>query len=173
MKTKWILVLSALLMAWSCSAGATPYFRLMSHDAQGYHPQLNAGTFLDVADPTGGSTGGMSVSIITHSPKDGCLLPGIVCEDWSPLSIGWSLGAGKNLAGIGPVLNVMPWAKSFALMALNTVAPGKAPNLRGLLAPVMDSQGLDLSMAISPLWAYGINTDKGYFRIFTGAAVKF
>ena len=73
-KMKTILTGLLLLSCWTF-AGASPYFRVMSHDATGFHPQINAGAFLDPFAIGTESGGGMMVPIVTHSPKDGCFFP--------------------------------------------------------------------------------------------------
>ena len=167
-----ILVVSLLLFC--CTfAGASPYFRVMSHDATGFHPQINAGAFLDPFAIGTESGGGMMVPIVTHSPKDGCFFPGLTCEDWSPFGAGWSVSHGQATLAIGPAVNLTPIMRGGLLYTVNALASGdKLANLKGMLSP--PAPGVpDVTISVAPLWAYDVLHNHGYFRVFTGAALKF
>ncbi len=95
--------LAALLLV-ATQANAGPYFRPIDTS----HVYQSVGASVDPKTP--GQTCFISeIALITHSPKDGCLLPSIVCEDWSPLMIGPSYNAGRFAVVLGPVANVAPF----------------------------------------------------------------
>lgn len=158
----------AVLMFASVQAKANPYFRLLDLGS----PQISAGAFID---PTNGdSSGGTMLAIITHATKDGCYLPSVVCEDWSPLSIGFAGNNGKVIFALGPSVNLAPISKSLILKAFNLLtADGSYAGVKSALgSESLDRQ--DISMSFGPTWAISPTENwKGYARMFAGAAWKF
>jgi hypothetical protein len=125
-----------------------------------------AGALIDPVH-IGQSEAAMLVPLITHSPKDGCLLPSVVCEDWTPLAIGGSMNAGKLTFDVAPLANVLPWMQS----GLSHIIPSSWPITKKLLEPSSDSQFVTFSAG--PVWEYSQLYNKGYFKIFTGLALHF
>jgi len=173
--TKLLLALALLL---SCGkAHASPYFRLMDPA----HIQKIAGAYVDPIEP-GNTSVGTSIALITHSVKDGCIMPSVVCEAWSPLMAGLSVNAGRVKLNVGPAVNLTPLAKLGVLRALNLVTKDDSlVALKGLLGsqPV---DGPDVSASFGPAWGltpieHGVilpvNAWKGRLAIFAGAALTF
>lgn len=154
-------IITAGLVLIASTAFANPYFRLVNLS----HPQMVAGALLDPQN-LGNSEGASLLPIFTHSPSDGCLLPSIVCENWSPLAIGASMKAGKVTLDVAPVANVLPWFQSAAL----AVIPDKFANVRSVLAP---APGNAVTFSAGPAWQYRQANNHGYLRIFTGLALYF
>lgn len=98
MKYLFMLLLAA-------PARANPYFRTPFSGGPTVHYE---GAFIDPKDP-GQTTLGSEVALVTHDPKDGCALPEIVCEQWSPIATGLSVNGGRVYWDIGPTVNVFPW----------------------------------------------------------------
>lgn len=155
------LPLAALLVLVVAPAFATPYFRPIDPS----HPQPVAGAL--IAPKLGDSEGAALLPILTHSPKDGCLLPSVVCEDWTPLAVGGSLNAGKLTFDVAPLANVLPWMQS----GLLAVVPSSWQGLRKILTPAEGSAPVTFSAG--PVWEYKQLTNKGYFRVFSGLALHF
>lgn len=148
-------------------AQASPYFRLIDVS----RPQVIAGAFYDPANGKG-TQAGSAVALITHSPKDGCLLPAIVCEDWSPLIIGGTFTGPNKLFAIGPSFNLAPLVNGGLLALLNKVTnDGYANELKALLSS-SSSQNLKLSLSVTYALAPGQNY-KGYIKFFTGPSWQF
>lgn len=143
----------------SLSHGA--YFRLI--DIQ--HPQLIAGALLDPTDLNNTEVSSL-IPLITHSPNDGCILPKLVCEDWSPLAVGGGMVAGSFTFVVAPVANVLPALQGLAL----AVTPAKYTGIRSILTP---ASGGAVTFSAGPAWEYKQSTNKGYIRVFTGLALKF
>lgn len=155
----WLVV--AALVCFGSNASASPYFRLIDLN----HPQPVLGAL--VAPEELGNTEATSLlPLITHSTKDGCFLPSLVCSDWSPLSIGASMNAGQLTFVAAPVGNVLPWIQRAALMA----TPSSWQNVINVLAPSKDQS---VTFSAGPAWMFKQSTNKGYFRIFTGLALHF
>lgn len=154
------IIVAGLLFVASV-AGAKPYFRLVNPS----HPQMVAGALLD-PQSLGNSEAASLLPIVTHSTADGCLLPSIVCEDWSPLAIGASMNAGKITFDVAPLANVLPWFQSAAL----AVIPDKFANVRNVLAP---TPGNAVTFSAGPVFQYRQANNHGYLRIFTGLALHF
>ncbi len=146
--------LIAALLALAASAHATPYFRVI--DAA--HPQPVIGALI-APDEFGQTEAASLLPLVTHSPKDGCLLPSIVCENWTPLAVGASMNAGKATLAVAPLFNVMPWVQS----AVESAAPN---TIRFIQDPAVE-------ISAGPVWEYKQLTNKGYFRVFTGLALHF
>lgn len=169
-------VLSALLLVAALSSssyasllGLYPYFRPLDPA----HPHLSGGALVDPVTP-GNTSLGTSLALITHSPADGCVLPSLVCESWSPLTVGFSANAGRALLSVGPSVNLAPLVKAGLLQALNAVTLDE--NYRGLKS-TLSSEPLsksDLAMAFGPNYVLSPTEKwKGYFRIFAGGAWRF
>jgi len=154
------LLLALLVLA--PAAHATPYFRPIDPA----HPQPVAGALIAPA-ALGDSSGAALLPIFTHSPKDGCLLPSIVCEDWTPLAVGASLNAGKITFDVAPLANVLPWMQN----GLLAVTPASWAWAQKILAPA--AGGEPVTFSAGPVWEYKQLTNKGYFRVFTGLALHF
>lgn len=158
MKTSLLL---AAALALATAADAAPYFRPLDFS----HPAPVAGVLLAPEAP-GQSSGAALLPIFTHSPKDGCLLPSIVCEDWSPLAVGASANAGKMTFDVAPIANVLPWVQSAAAAAV----PSDWQGVQRILASSPDHS---VTFSAGPVWEYRQRDNKGYFRIFTGLALQF
>lgn len=153
--------LSCIIILIGSMASATPYFRLIDPS----HPQPVLGALVD---PThlGNSEAASLLPLVTHSTKDGCLLPSIVCEDWSPLAVGGSMNAGKITFDIAPIANVLPWFKSAAL----AIAPSKWTGLIKVLSPSPDQS---VTFSAGPVFEYSQAANHGYFKVFTGLKLSF
>ena len=162
---KRLLVCLSLLAS---TANASPYFRLLDLS----RPQINAGYFMDPNKGTG--TGGAMLAVVTHSPKDGCLLPSITCESWTPLAIGGSFLGSERFLAIGPSVNLAPIVKAGLRYALNAATRGDSyTNLKELLSEPENAEH-DLSAAFGPQFVLAPDQRwKGYFRLFVGGAWSF
>lgn len=149
------------LMLLASVASATPYFRLIDPS----HPQPVVGALVDPVH-LGNTSAASLLPLVTHSPKDGCILPSIVCESWSPLAVGGSMNAGKLTFDVGPIANVMPWAQSAAL----AVVPAKWQSLVKVLSPSADQS---VTFSAGPMFEYSQANNHGYFKIFTGLQLSF
>ena len=156
------------------SAQAAPYFRVYGWDYSAHtfnlsalsHPTLVAGALIDPTN-LGNSSGASLLPLVTHSPSDGCILPGVVCEDWTPLAVGASLNAGKVTFDVAPLFNVFPWMVS----ALKSVTPANSKAAAMLQAA--PSAGDPITFSAGPVWEYSQLNNKGYFKVFTGLALHF
>lgn len=169
-------VLAAVLLA--SPAAALPYFRVL--DASNL--QKSAGVYIDPKDASN-SSAGTAVALISHSVRDGgCLLPSIVCEDWSLLAAGFSVHAGRLDFNVGPSMNLTPLAKAGALSTLNLLTPEdslsglksslssdplKAPSLSVAFGPALQVSPIVNGVFVSP------DKLQGRFRVFVGAAWSF
>lgn len=153
-------ILVALLLS-PVPALASPYFRPI--DPQ--HPQPIVGAAVNPAK-LADSRAVTLLPIITHSPKDGCLMPSIVCEDWTPLAVGASLNAGKLTFDVAPLANILPWVQN----GLDAVLPAGWTATRKILAPTPDAP---VTFAAGPMWEYRQLENKGYFLVVTALALHF
>jgi hypothetical protein len=153
---------AAALICFGTIASANPYFRIIDPK----HPQPVAGALIAPED-LGQTSGATLLPLVTHSPNDGCLLPQIVCEDWSPLAIGASLNAGQVTFDVAPLANILPWMQS----AGKAVIPSGWTTVRSIVD--YDSTGDSITFSAGPVWEYQQRTNKGYFRVFTGLALHF
>jgi hypothetical protein len=153
-------MLAAALICFGSSANASPYFRLLDVS----HPQPVLGALLDPRD-LGNSEAASLLPILTHSPADGCLLPRLVCEDWTPLAVGASMNAGKVTLDLAPLANVLPWVSSFV-----GALPGDRGAVQEILAPKNQPP---VTFSAGPVFQYRQATNKGYFKLFTGLALHF
>lgn len=127
-------VLMVIMFGLVGNAAANPYFRF----SDPIHPQMSAGVFIDPAEP-GHTSVGKSIALITHSPKDGCLIQSL-CENWTILGTGLAINSGKLLWTIGPSANLSPILKAFALTVIeNTTGADDWFPLKALLSPDPES----------------------------------
>lgn len=168
--------LFVLMVLSASNALANPYFRPL--DVKDVHRV--AGAFIDPRDLDNTSAGG-AVALVTHSTTDGCLLPSVVCEDWSPLMAGGSVHGGRFEFDMGPAWNLTPFAKIGLLHLLNTLTPSET--LSGVKS-ILGSQpitGPDISFSFGP--AIGVapvvngviiplSQWHGKFLIFAGSAIR-
>lgn len=161
-KTLLAVVLSCL----GARAQGAPYLRPLDLS----RPHIIGGAYIDPATP-GSSAVGSAVGLLTHSTVDGCLLPSVVCEDWTPMAAGFSVNGGRVLLGVGPSVNLAPLAKAGLLRGLNAITDeGSYQNLKSSLGSVPIG-GPDVTMSFGPAWVVSPTENwKGYFRIFVGAA---
>lgn len=152
---------SSLLLLISVSASASPYFRPIDFN----HPQPVLGALI-APDGLNKTSGVSLLPLITHSPKDGCLLPAIICEDYTPLAVGASIAAGKLTLDVAPLANVLPWM--VALVAAVTPSGWTSPI--GWLKP---DDGQAVTFSAGPVFEYRQITNKGYYRTFAGLALHF
>jgi hypothetical protein len=161
--------LAAVALLLSAPAVAAPYFRVLDLS----RPQISAGAFIDPTDPGNSSVGSM-LAVVSHSTRDGCLLPSVTCEDWVPLSVGFAEKNGKAIFAVGPSINLAPLAKSLLLRGFNAVTEsGSYAGVKASLGSErLDRQ--DISVSFGPAWAVApLENWKGYVRMFMGAAWKF
>lgn len=151
----------ALLFSASISANAAPYFRLVDPA----HPQVVAGALL-APEALGNTEAASLLPLVTHTPADGCLLPSLVCEDWTPLAVGASMNAGKITLDVAPLANVLPWVQ----LAASAVVPASWQGVQNVLASNPDKS---VTFSAGPVWEYRQLDNKGYFRVFTGLALHF
>lgn len=155
----------AALICFGATANATPYFRPNPVFEDPSHPIVIAGALIDPFT-LGQTSGGSLLPVFTHSPNDGCLLPKIVCESWTPAAVGVSVNSGKMTFDIGPVANVLPWAQSAAL----AMTPA---NWTGLVKVLSSSPGQSVTFSAGPILEYSQLANKGYFKVFTGLQLNF
>lgn len=154
-------LLAALLLAASMPAQAAPYFRLVNLA----HPDPVAGALVAPEDLKNSAAASL-LPIFTHSPVDGCLLPSIVCEEWTPLAVGASMNSGRLTLDVAPLANVLPWVQQGALALL----PASWAGVRAVFTPT-PPLSQPVTFSAGPVWEYQQATNKGYFRVFTGVAL--
>mgnify|MGYP001446273435 CR=1 FL=1 len=162
MKTT-ILAVTLMMASRIASAGMLglyPYFRPLDV----HHLQPIAGALIDVKDIQNTEMTGL-VPLLTHSPMDGCMLPSIVCEDWTPLAVGFSANAGSWTLAAGPVFNILPIMQVAAL----AVTPYSLPGIR----KVLGSSSPNVTFSAGPNAEYKSATGKVYGKVFTGVALHF
>jgi hypothetical protein len=146
-----------------------PYFRPLDP----LSPRLIAGAYLDAED-AGRSEAGTALALLTHSTEDGCLVPRLVCTDWTPLAAGVLSNGGKVKFAFGPAFNLAPVLKGLALKGLNAVS--KDDSFRNLKS-TLGSQpitGPDATISVGPAWVVAPTENfKGYFRVFLGGELRF
>ncbi len=145
------LTLAAILSVIASYSSASPYFRLLGN---GLNPVAGA---LIAPDNLGNTEGAALLPAITHSKRDGCLLPTIVCEDWAILAIGASMNAGQITLDLGPIANVVPWVQS---------AVQSATGWHYIENP-------SVTISAGPMWEYQQHTNRGYYKTFVGLALSF
>lgn len=167
-----------ILMLMSINANAGPYFRLIDFG----NINKSAGAYIDPFDSKNTSAG-TATALITHSVKDGqCLFPTIICEDWSPLTAGFSVRAGRLDFNLGPSVNLTPLAKAGFRALLDYTT--NEDTLIGLKSSLQSESisGASTTIAFGPAFAITPIQDggvlapekwRGKFRIFAGAAWSF
>ena len=159
-----ILALLAVLDPSSCLAA--PYFRFFDPAK----PYQVTGAFVDPRAP-GQTSAGSLTAIITHSPKDGCLLPAITCEEWAPLALGLSGNAGRFYMDLGPLLNAAPSVQRALIALYNRLSetPWAAAPSRVAVAfgPNLNVRPFDRGIVLP------LNQWQGRLRIFAGAGLRF
>ncbi len=170
-------LLAVILSLFAVRASATPYFRLIDPS----HPIKIIGVYVDPVD-LGSTSVGAPIALVTHSVKDGCFLPSVVCEDWSPLTAGLSYNGGRFKLTVGPIANLTPiaklglWSLLSKLTASDTLSgvksilssqPTSGPDVSFSFGPALNVAPVDHGVII-PLSEW-----KGHFVIFTGAAMRF
>lgn len=155
-------MLAAALICFGSTANAAPYFRLLDPA----HPRPVVGALIDPS-ALGQTESASLLPLITHSPADGCLFPTVLCEDWSPLSVGASMNAGKATFDVAPLANVLPWMK--------TAGQALVPQGWTVLRSVVDynPSGDAVTFSAGPVWEYSQLNNHGYFKVFTGLALQF
>lgn len=169
-------LLAVALVCFGSSAHAEPYFRW----ADPAHVYKTAGAYVDPSAP-GKSSYGTAVALVTHSPRDGCLLPTVVCEDWSPAMAGLSYNAGRFEFNVGPVANAAPAARAGLLGLVRGVTrDDQLTGLKDVLAGAHDVDGVAIAFGpalnLAPIVRGVILPVTEWapkFRIFAGAALKF
>lgn len=171
---KILLILILTVLGYIRISNAAPYF----HVFDPAHIYKSVGAYIDPVD-SGNTAFGTPIALITHSTRDGCLLPSIVCEDWSPLMAGFSVNAGRLSFNAGPAINLMPTARGGLLYIVNGLtADNQFGGLKSVLAP--SDSGVTISFGpalnVDPV-QHGVFVPirqwHGKFRIFAGAALKF
>ncbi len=163
-------VIVGLLLALAVKVQANPYFRPLDFQ----HPVTIAGAAINPSN-LHDSRGVVLVPVFTHSPADGCLLPSIVCEDWTPAAIGASMNAGKLTFDFAPMANVLPWMQS----GLRSITPASWSSVNALLIPsapntnASGSQSGSVTFSAGPMWEYRQLNNKGYFLVVTALALHF
>lgn len=155
----WLLGIA--LICWGSIAHANPYFRFINPA----HPHPTTGALLDTKNLRD-SEAAVLLPLVTHSPTDGCIFPSIICEDWSPISIGGSMNAGKITFDVAPVANIVPWIQNTVLFFI----PSSWIGLVNILSP---EDGHPVTFSAGPVWEYRQLNNKGYFKIFTGLQLNF
>lgn len=181
---------AAVIILWLGMAvpSHSAYFRFMDMRDGALHPAPLVGAFVDPAT-TGNSEGGGLLPIITHSARrnangtiiDGCLLPSIVCEDWSPLAIGGSMNGGKMKLDIGPVFNILPIFQNAGTALIDLWGADKLPGLRAILRPTQAGDRFDARFSVAPVFEFdplyqalpGNANGHGYFKLFVGPQLLF
>lgn len=168
-----IIALAATLSTAARAAILPPnYYRFLGYDVQNhillnFHP--NVGAAVDPINP--GETDGVTlVPLIMHSHADGYLfIPG---EDYSPLAVGGGMNGGRLSLYVGPMFNVIPAVSNGLGFALDHLSD-KYANLKSILSGVPASSK-DAGVSLSPLFKPPLSKkERGSFRIFTGAWLKF
>lgn len=159
-------ILAAVLTNLVNTVHAAPYFRLLDLS----RPQVSAGAFVDAEDPAMTSVGSV-LAVVTHSPKDGCLLPRIACVDWTPLGVGYAGGGGHHRLTLGPSANLAPIIKNMLYQALLRFSDeDRYQGLKSTLRPLKSDT--DLSVAFGPAWVVSPTSAPGP-RVFAGASWAF
>jgi len=162
---KGLLVAILLLSAGIADAG---YFRFFDPN----HPQPAVGAFKNLK--TGDGAVGFLIPVITHSPKDGCLLPSIVCLDWSPLAIGAKKRGDTGDIAVGAGFNLLPLVQGLGTKVLDLiVSKPAAPGLRELLKPTQSGSTVDIRISLWPSLLWDTEHHKTYSNIFVGPQILF
>jgi hypothetical protein len=76
------------------------------------------------------------------------------------------MNAGKITFDIGPLFTVLPWMSTVA----SALVPDSWTSVRAVLAAHPDAS---VTFSAGPVWEYQQATNKGYYRTFTGVAMRF
>lgn len=155
----WLLGIA--LICWGSIAHANPYFRLIDP----VHPKPVAGALIDPFS-LGNTSVASLLPLVTHSTSDGCILPSIICEDWSPLAVGGSMNAGNITFDIAPIANIVPWVQNAAVALIPS-------SWTGLVKVLKQKSGQAVTFSIGPVWEYNQIKNKGYFKVFVGFQLNF
>jgi hypothetical protein len=162
-------ILLALILAGcgSAPAFASPYFRVIGdvysvENVAVFNPNAGIGATQDAA----------LVNVVTHSTKDGCLLPSIVCEDWSLLSVGGAFTGPNKLALFGSQYNLEPLFQAGAYGLLNAFTPSSSLTaLKSFLSTPVSSA---VTLSIGAFWGVSPEQNwKGYFLLTIGPKLTF
>jgi hypothetical protein len=176
---KMMFVLAFMFVA--ANVKATPYLRLIGPDNY------------QVADGALFSSKGINqvqnaavLGLITHSTKDGSLLPlwlqkYVAPEDWM-IGVSVNSGGGNTTADLGLIFNITPQLQGWGLSVLNYLAPNSLGNLKSFLQTAGTTYP-DLNIAIGPmlnLAAIQNGTIEPFdkwaldpLRFFAGGSLKF
>lgn len=173
----FVALLVALMIILAVQASAAPYFRVLDPN----RTYKVTGAYIDPADAKQ-TEAGYATALVTHSTRDGCIFPSVVCEDWSPLMIGFSAKAGRFSLNAGPGWNLAPIFKAGLLYALNNLSredqyagaksalgsePISGPSASLAFGPALNVEPVQHGVII-PLSQW-----RGKPRIFAGAAFQF
>jgi len=172
-------LLALLVMLLPSLSLASPYFRMINPK----HPQVAAGALFDPAG-LGKTQAVTSLALVTHSTKDGSIIPEKLQpyfppESWTPLQIGGGGNGGEYVATIGASANFLPIAQKWALHGIEKIS--KPESLTGLKEALVPAAG-SFSLAAGPAFAFvpirggvmlPVSEWKGLFRWYGGAAWKF
>lgn len=172
------LLIAVAVACLGINANAAPYFRVIDPNK----PYKIVGAYVDPGNP-GNTSFGTAIALVTHSTRDGCLFPKIVCEDWSPLMVGPSYNAGRFQVNIGPAVNLAPIARNLiVILGDKTLSEQNASGLRSALTSVPLKRGAQASISFGPALNFApiqhgivlpLNQWQGRFRLFAGAALEF
>lgn len=164
-----ILLIVSFLIAAAPSHAA--YLRLIDLQA----PVKVAGVWIDPIR-LGQTSVGSAVALVTHDPKDGCLLPSIVCEQWAPLTTGITYNGGRFYWNVGPAANVLPWMQAGLRAAANgTGLSDRYPGLGAALAPAPGIFSFGPQLNLNPISAGQLqpfNRWNARLVLFTGAEIR-
>lgn len=179
-----LLIISLFL---SSPAFCSPYFRFAGSESKG---PFSGGWDVDAGDISAFSNGEQygvtDVALITHSTKDGTIIPQswqkyIAPEDWVPLQIGGGGSfQGSAIINFGSSVNLAPQVFTPLFNALGSSKPW-VNQLRSVLTEGY-SKNQGLSIAAGPSWyalpvingtVEPLDKWQGHFGWFTGAAWKF
>lgn len=175
---KLLFLLFAVFISVPCYS--SPYFRLVG--PQNYN--IDAG---DVWGFSNGNQYGVSdLALVTHSTKDGSIIPQswqkyIVPEDWVPLQVGGGGSfTGNAVINVGSSVNLAPQVFTPLFDAVGSSSPW-VKNLKSILTEGY-SKSNGLSIAAGPTWYLlpvengtlePVSKWQGHFGWFTGANWKF
>ena len=121
------------------------YFRPIGH--KNYH--IYDGALFSARHGVDATQNVTVVALITHSGKDGTLLPKAwdrYAADWTPLALGGAFGGRSANFNFGPIFNVAPPVANAAIDLLELVAPDKFANAKSFLRPPQ-KDGVDLTFS--------------------------
>ena len=158
------MLTAVLLLGLAAPSFASPYFRPLDYQ----HPAPVAGALLDPS-ALGNTESAALLPLVTHSPKDGCLLPALACEDWTPLAGGAAMNAGKLTFDVAPLANVLP----SVIGGLLYLAPADWQQTWKAAQASAPTRSTSLTISAGPVWEYSQAANRGRFKIFSGLALQF